>query len=280
MGYDNFISECEAATIAGVSTSTLNRFAEAGYLRIEIDADGLRLFSKKELGDVFGISNKHLTKKIQPSLHDATQNNLTKPKPQPTQVNEIAEDELSRSTIMAQEEEVVGEVITEDPHTTTAFQMVEEVEQVCQSEDVWSDRSYASSSFPNLNEAAASISASFVEQEPSIPSDEPDNDSAGLKQEITKYKNIVRLQEQVLDMRDKELEDLRQQRQWLQARIEKLEEKSDRDQLLLLSEKQVVRQLLTHNQKKASPLRAALEWIGFVPDNPQDSNYSNPRKGS
>ena len=59
MGYQDFISEIEASSLAGVSVKTLTRFADAGYLQIENDSDGLRLFEKNEVLDLFGIQNNN-----------------------------------------------------------------------------------------------------------------------------------------------------------------------------------------------------------------------------
>lgn len=66
MGFEQFISESEAASLAGVSVATLNRFAEAGYLEVETESDGLRLFSARELKEVFGISSERLERTSSP----------------------------------------------------------------------------------------------------------------------------------------------------------------------------------------------------------------------
>ena len=85
------------------------------------------------------------------------------------------------------------------------------------------------------------------------------------EKEVTRLRNITEVQDKILEIREREIEDLRKERDWLRTRIERLEEKSERDQLLLLAETQTIRKLvnLTH-QKKPSNLRLALEWFGFV----------------
>ena len=72
--------------------------------------------------------------------------------------------------------------------------------------------------------------------------------------------------ERLLDLREQELADLRRERDWLRNRVEKLEEKGDRDQLLLLSETQALHRLITQYDQKRSPVRAALTWLGFSED--------------
>lgn len=84
-----------------------------------------------------------------------------------------------------------------------------------------------------------------------------------LLEEHDRLKNLVALQERILDMKDSEITDLRSQRDWLKARVEKLEEKGDRDQILLLSETQALRQMIGLQQKRSSTLRSLLDWLGL-----------------
>ncbi|MEZ4754512.1 MAG: hypothetical protein R3A13_09435 [Bdellovibrionota bacterium] len=94
--------------------------------------------------------------------------------------------------------------------------------------------------------------------------------------ELKKSKKVIELQEQILQMKDDELEELRKERDWLKDRIQKLEEKADRDQLLMLSEMQTVREILVmqQHQRNKTPLRAALEWIGLI--DPEPINLKAP----
>jgi hypothetical protein len=70
------------------------------------------------------------------------------------------------------------------------------------------------------------------------------------------------MQERILDAKDDEIADLRSQRTWLRERIEKLEEKSDRDQILLLSETQTIRKLISYQESRKTVVQLFLEWIG------------------
>lgn len=96
-----------------------------------------------------------------------------------------------------------------------------------------------------------------------LASTTPVIDSSKHDEEITRLKNLVSLQERILDMKDSEIKDLRSQRDWLKTRVEKLEEKGDRDQVLLLSETQALRQLIGIQQKRTSTLRSLLDWLGL-----------------
>ena len=86
---------------------------------------------------------------------------------------------------------------------------------------------------------------------------------SSFNEEIQRLKNLVSLQERILDMKESEIQDLRSQRDWLKTRVEKLEEKGDRDQVLLLSETQALRQLIGLQQKRPSAIRSLLEWLGL-----------------
>lgn len=84
------------------------------------------------------------------------------------------------------------------------------------------------------------------------------------EREIQRLQNLIDIQERILDSKDSEIADLRSQRTWLQERIERLEEKSERDQILLLSETQTIRSLISYQENRRSPVRQLLEWIGVT----------------
>lgn len=192
MGFDNYISEQEACSLTGMSQATLLRFAEAGYLKIENDNDGLKLYSRTELSSLFGI---------QPSNTSACAATTRL-------VNQVTGSQLGQE--LAANENQTKPLKSE----IETFTIPNQIEQT-------SDR------------------------------------------EISQLKNIINLQEKILDIKDQEILDLKSQREWLRARVEKLEDKSDRDQVLLLTEAQTLKNLINMNQKR-SPVRHALEWLGFA----------------
>jgi hypothetical protein len=85
----------------------------------------------------------------------------------------------------------------------------------------------------------------------------------GDERELQRLRNLVALQERILDIKDAEVTDLRSQRDWLRARIERLEEKAERDQILLLSETQTIRKLVSLNEGRRSAFQNILEWLGI-----------------
>lgn len=95
-----------------------------------------------------------------------------------------------------------------------------------------------------------------------------------LNRHLVKLSAMIRMQEQLLEVKNREIEDLKHQREWLQSRIEKLEEQSDRDRILLLSEAQTIKQLVMLEQHKRSPWRVVLDYLRpgkALPMEPQDS---------
>jgi len=85
-----------------------------------------------------------------------------------------------------------------------------------------------------------------------------------LERETIKLKNIINIQEKILDLREEQIEELSRERNWLRSRVEKTEEKIERDQLLLLTETQIIRNIMAVQQRRRSPLRATLEWLGLA----------------
>ncbi len=79
------------------------------------------------------------------------------------------------------------------------------------------------------------------------------------------FKKVLESQQHLLAMKDAEIADLKSQRSWLQQRVEKLEQQSDRDRLILLSEAHTIKQLVAIEANRKSKLRAALEFFGIVP---------------
>jgi len=134
-----------------------------------------------------------------------------------------------------------------------------------------------STSSPHENEKPEPIISSRIDEDPrarqhtstvvpgpvsSIPREsiEPEETEA---RELQRLRNLIVLQERILDMMDAELTDLRSQRDWLRARIERLEEKSERDQILLLSETQTIRKLVSLHEGRRSTVQNILEWLGI-----------------
>lgn len=256
MGLLNYISDSEAASRTGVSVATLERFVEAGYLRVESDSDGLRLFSQRELDQVFGLRPTYddLPKTDQPKGSLATQ------------IQSSSSESASLS------------VDSESPQIYWAETLPPEAPA--------SVESSASSFYSDLTQtpvepqeasrgAAAHARAAIVDTlgtdlsaRERSPADVASSNGAAADdaaRELAKLKLINEMLEKLLAMREQALDETRKERDWLRTRYERAEEKADRDQLLLLTQTQMNRRLVALQEHRQSPVRAALQWIGLLP---------------
>jgi hypothetical protein len=231
MSGTQFCSEQEAVELAGVSTRTLMRFSEAGYLSVRTSSDGSKLFERVQLEQIFGISAG-----VSPSS--------------------------PAETIVDQPCDNTG--VSDRTSTTWAENDQEATVRTLPSSDPWREP---------LDTEPATIDTS----KKSSPSEEAE--------EISRLKNLLAFQERILDAKDDEIADLKSQRAWLRERIEKLEEKSDRDQILLLSETQTIRSLIAYQEARKSPIRQFLEWTGLASPQqmntlPQSAEYKQNTSGT
>lgn len=230
MGLEDFVSENEAAAITGVSVPTLRRFTEAGYLRLESDGDGVPLFSKKELAQVFGIND---------CAHNPEN---------PRETSAPHDEFFEASALEAETSNLLGTAAARIDGVD-AYTGVSDTPPIVGEVSVGTDGTNA------FNETHRHESALTKSLRGTIRT---------LEADATRLRHIIEVQEKILSIREAELADLREQREWLQARMERLEEKADRDQLLLLAETQTIRKLIALEEQRKSPLRSALEWFGFI----------------
>lgn len=87
-----------------------------------------------------------------------------------------------------------------------------------------------------------------------------------MEKDLIRLKTLVHLQERLIEGREREIDRLSEERNWLRERVEKLEEKANRDQLILVSVTETNRGLVSAIEKKRSPIQAALEWLGVLPE--------------
>jgi hypothetical protein len=92
-------------------------------------------------------------------------------------------------------------------------------------------------------------------------------------------RSLIEMYERLVAQLETELKALKSERDWLKTRIERYEEKSSRDQLLMLAETQTIRSLIAdRSERSGSPLRSALEWLGLVPASLPSPATGNPNE--
>lgn len=77
---------------------------------------------------------------------------------------------------------------------------------------------------------------------------------------------LAEAQGKVLELYEKENLELRSQIEWLKKRLEWLEEKSERDQILIMSETQTIQKLVNLQEGRKSFGQLFLEWLGITPE--------------
>lgn len=226
MNQEPLCSEQEAARIAGVSLRTLLRFSEAGYLTLYSQSDGSHKYQRAQIQEIFGLSASTSQRAPEAASHP-------------------------------------GMV------TAESVEIFEQGKEECNiSSDVDSSCAVEASAFEQESIISSSNSGRTISTNTASANTASANDPqiATLVDEINRLRNLMALQERILDSKDDEIADLRNQRAWLRERIEKLEEKSDRDQILLLSETQTIRSLIAYQESRKSTFRQLLEWTGLVRD--------------
>jgi hypothetical protein len=121
-----------------------------------------------------------------------------------------------------------------------------------------------------ITEPAQTVNQEPLSQTENTPEVTVTSDSA-LSFEIEKLKAVAELHEKFIELKEKEIASLINERDWLRARVEKLEEKSDRDQLILVSMSETQRTFANQINNRKSSFQLALEWLGV---SPQPTNKS------
>lgn len=221
---NDFISERDAETFAGVSASTLRRFSESGYLTVNGDDSQGRLYSRSQLQDIFGVTQVPTTEPVAAT----TMENVVTETPQ---VETVASSPVGPGCSV------------EQPCTVSTPNIIraDSTVGVCQSQPEESPEGASSGTIAAIAERSTSDAT-----------------------EVERLKNALENQLKLLVQRESEVSDLRSQRDWLQRRIESLEEKSNRDQILLLSETQTIRKLIALQEQKRSGFRQLLSWLGLA----------------
>lgn len=225
MGYQELVLGKEAESISGVSLTTLSRFVDAGYLQVEVDSEGVPWYSKTELLKLF---------KLDGGVNTVPATEI--PSPAKAQIDE------TEIASVREELETASEPASSDELTTPVAP--------------------ASEPLAILSAAAPTI------QDDAMEASRPETGKAlaegDLRAELSRQKHLLELHERLLELREKQIADLKEQRDWLQKRVERFEEKSERDQILLVSETQTIRKLISLQEERKSNLRLALEWLGLA----------------
>ena len=249
---EDLISEELALEAVGVSGNTLQRFAEAGYLKTQSASDGKRQYFKSELSKVFGIKDFKLYD-FQAARQERAADNLSVQASAPAEElapeDSVESDGDSAELVLAEQNEIINNLQSAEMPTL---------------EDAHIEDVILTPSFGEAGKASTDTGETRADERSSSAFIQLQQ----LEAEVTKLKAISELQEKLLELREQEISDLKSQRQWLQERVEKMEEKATRDQMLLLTETQILTKMISMRDSK-SPIQKALGWLGLSKSNNQ-----------
>ncbi len=246
MGFQNYVSEGEACQLAGITSGTLSRFVEAGYLDVETENDGIRLYSVDELTKVFSLepnSSEERNGESRPPMENGSI------KKRPSRLSERVETRI----IESEREEFSS-------HGENSSSEEEPIEEETKLSHNGSDRSYYSDLSSDQRSGFGSWAKANQERSGAVHPYEI---------ELMKLQKVNEVNELIIKLREKEIEELKQERNWLRQRVERLEEKGERDQILLLSETQLMKQLLIQQKESRFSLKGALQWLGLHREEPK-----------
>lgn len=243
----------EAAKFTGISVQTLLRFAELGYLRAEQGEAAEVAFRREELRQFFSGREERETDTdgdVERGGGESTLTSTSELTPGALASYELGREsedyaaDLSGKTLSSDQRGAKAQSINSLGFTELAAGTPESVEQAEGAQEI-----------PPDNRASLTIETSS-------------NRDGGAAPHLTEKAlvDLIRLQEEILALKDKELADLREQRDWLKRRIECLEDQASRDQVLLLSGSKTIQKLVEAQQPvpKRSGLRGLLEFFGLA----------------
>jgi hypothetical protein len=249
----DYISIEDAEKLTGLSKNTLVRFANAGYFPTKPVNDGDYLIATKELCEMLKIDRPLNSSDL------ATE----------TKYDNSSYDSAGRSSA-----DYEG-VVIDFPKETSSEINNSEISNNFSSESVTSDNITNNLIQAEENISPAIGSIKVVEgittqasmSEPSPTNINTNSEVIALQSSIAKLEKVIELQEQLLHSQDNEIKDLKKQRKWLQERVERLEDKGERDQLLLISETQMLTKMFLEQVNKKSIFAQTLEWLGLKINN-------------
>lgn len=97
------------------------------------------------------------------------------------------------------------------------------------------------------------------------PSQGNDSRSAELNDLEARLLKVLRWQDNIIAVKDEQIAALQSEISWLRLRVEKFEDQSDRDRVLLMSQNQTIQQLAKLDRNKRSLMRSTMEFLGLVP---------------
>ena len=266
----DYISEQDACTRAGVSINTLRRFAEAGYFNTKADEKGQTLYPFKHLAELLSLEIvEEPSSKTAPHVEPipAAEELPAFAAAKPTAPSDVVTEKVIEITLSAPKNQ--------------ENEKEENKEPVPAQTNIFTTKASSGSNFstalPEYSPEIKPERASSPDFSQRLFARQLESKIQEAERELVRYKNVSSMQEKLLDIREKEIEDLRSQRDWLKTRVQSLEDQSNRFQVLMLNEMQMTSKLIRLQVEKKSGVARALQWLG-IGNNQDEHNDENPSK--
>lgn len=244
----------ESAEIAGVTPETLEQYQNFGLLDAHIE-DGTTRFQESDIRTLFytKLRKEELTKEdakseaVEASKEATPQEETPNSAESPKEAKTSEEQDLDEDSDDEHQEPPTLEQILAEHRAAASKQGESSVTEATKAQDAISTNEMGPKD--EVKSKPAELRESIEVERSSKSSNEA---PSSIKQETATVKPAEPELIEITKGLREQIEMLKEERNWLRERVEKLESRSERDQMLLLSENETVRSLLEpSNQPRA-----------------------------
>lgn len=244
------INESEASKLTGLSGPTLRQLVEVGSIDGERSDDGSYSFEFRSLRALVPLDDREAMGASYESRRGAGA------RFEAVAVNGATSEEPSGLGLDGNEQDAVEVDADFDDATRVAAEKIEvaesqgEVDAFEQSEE--------------LAPETADTEAQGTKTQGAIGQNHIHRSADQIDLEARLLK-VLRWQDNIIAVKDEQIAALQSEISWLRLRVEKFEDQSDRDRVLLMSQNQTIQQLAKLDRNKRSLMRSTMEFLGLVP---------------
>jgi DNA-binding transcriptional MerR regulator len=247
-------SEQESARFAGVSPETIRQYEKYGLLS-SVKKDGDAFYKEVDLRSIFNLSN------TPQSLADLQRSSASGDSPDSNTTAKAAAAAALQSEKKAEQANELLDTQNSPVEEPAVAEKIEKNEFTRTSIDSTNTQQQAEAEQPALN---ASIPNGPSGTEKIAEKEHKNSDFGSITFTEPGKASTFELLELSRSLRD-QIQMLKEERDWLRKRVENLEARTERDQMLLISESSTVRTLIEQAPKRRSFWSFALPWLGEKP---------------
>ncbi len=250
-GTSRLLSELESAAIAGVSVETIRQFRGCGLLEPVRD-DGKERFREIDIKTLFYNRTKQNTSPASGDAPAPPTAGVQAVPPQPTsQSADKSEGQSADKSDGQFDDKSEGSEVPPEPTPQESRESAKPGEETTGERPVEAAQAKVTESSAAETDTTSGAATATAAAAPASSANLPALSSISTDHLIETNKGLR-----------EQLEILRGERDWLRARVEKLETRSEREQMLLLSESENIRKLIQQGEQKKNSWLRALPWFG------------------